>query len=128
VNRYHDDQSSELLVLVPKKTTSVRIDPGSGVVALRQHSHWRVYFEGNRYHAVNLRTIQERLCAAAGRLLCRYPTVAQTRSETLEEYVVVGAYALEGRTLYIEPEHRALWAAWTSGGPVDADKYLAAAR
>lgn len=99
----------EFAVLIPLPGSVVRhwIDRGSGVVALAQDVHdaianrhrveappdatITVYFEGNRYDAVNLRTFEERLNCAAGRLVTKYPTVA-TAQYRRSEFEVVGRF------------------------------------
>lgn len=71
----------ELEVLVPKPGTpaALTIDSGSGIVtdATKIAERIEVYFEGNRFGAVNLRTFEERVKQAAGRLQQRYPTIAR---------------------------------------------------
>ena len=73
-----------LTVLVPRpKTVAERhIDLGSGIVAELQRG-WRdlsgqdrieVYYEGNRYGSQNLRSYDDRVKHAAGRLAQRHPT------------------------------------------------------
>lgn len=54
------------------------IDAGSGIVGSRTANGEIVvlYYEGNRYGAVNLFKFEERIVCAAGRLFTRYPTIA----------------------------------------------------
>jgi hypothetical protein len=79
-----------LRIYVPAELGCELIDHGSGIVSatsdenigiLRVHDrvhidHVIVYFEGNRYGAMNLRRWVDRVSCAADRLLTKYPTVA----------------------------------------------------
>jgi hypothetical protein len=71
-----------LMILRPKLGTRAAqlIDPGSGVVTDLLDAavpSVLVYYEGNRYGAVNLQTLEDRVRSAAGRCVARYPTVAR---------------------------------------------------
>lgn len=54
------------------------IDPGSGIVGIRKGPSRMlvIYYEGNRFDAINLREGRERVVCAFGRLATQYPTVA----------------------------------------------------
>jgi hypothetical protein len=86
-----------LTVLVPKPGSRAAdmIDAGSGVVT--DEASWTglpealVYFEGNRYGAENLRTFDQRVLSAAGRLDQRYPTVAKAMLP-IDDFVPVGLF------------------------------------
>jgi hypothetical protein len=75
-----------LLVLVPRPGTRAAqfIDPGSGIVTdstaeplTTEHGvSILVYYEGNRFGAVNIQTLEDKVLHAAGRLDQQYPTVA----------------------------------------------------
>jgi len=70
-----------LQVLVPRPGTDAahRIARGSGIVGRAGLSPTvTVDFEGNIYHAENLRTFAQRVQHAADRLLQHYPTVARS--------------------------------------------------
>ena len=70
-----------LQVLVPDAGSSAahRIHRGSGIVGRAGLSPTiRVDFEGNIYNAENLRTFDQRVQHAAGRLLTGYPTSARS--------------------------------------------------
>lgn len=70
-----------LQVLVPRPGTDAahRIARGSGIVGLAGLSPTvTVDFEGNIYHAENLRTFAQRVQHAADRLQQHYPTVARS--------------------------------------------------
>jgi hypothetical protein len=95
----------ELLVLVPKPDSiaALTIDRGSGIVcdpltvmsgAVSGDEMIDVYYEGNRYGAINMRTFSERVKQAAGRLQQRYPTVAHG-AFLRSEFAVVGTYRFE---------------------------------
>lgn len=84
---HHQIQNPELIFrLTPKNPTAnetSRIDEGSGIVARiinpeSTNPYASIYFEGNRFGAVNLKTLHERERCAAGRLHTQYPTVART--------------------------------------------------
>jgi hypothetical protein len=85
-----------LRVLVPKPQTVAAcvIVAGSGIVAeeaTRPGRHLEVYFEGNKFGAVNLKTYPDRIKSAAGRLALRYPTVARGFFDPAD-FVVVGTF------------------------------------
>lgn len=83
-----------LTVLVPVLGTIPAgiIDSGSGIVSdmrlfyeqqdRSSRGDWpqptiEVYYEGNRYGMSNIRTFEDRVFQAAGRLVQRYPTIAR---------------------------------------------------
>jgi len=115
-----------VMVLVPKPGTraSRNIDPGSGVVTLA--AYWRsaadtdrvlVYYEGNRYGAVNLTTFEERVLQAAGRLDKRYPTIAKGAWPAIE-FDVVGTFSFseDWRAHRLDVTDAALVARWCAAG------------
>jgi hypothetical protein len=67
-------------VYVPQVGHLEWIDAGSGIVGSEQAGERGLVvidFEGNRYHAENIRTLGDRIAHAAGRHVTRYPTVAR---------------------------------------------------
>ena len=76
-------------------------------------------YEGNLYHAANVRTYADRVRIAAGRHQERYPTVAR-RSVPAKDLVQIGWWLSEGflEITYME----ALTCYW--GGPVDQKELL----
>lgn len=99
INRSHAERlksTGEIcLVVIPKASSQAcaHIDPSSGVVARRSGDRMSVYFEGNRFGAVNLKTYVERVKNAAGRMFQGYPTVARAGYDLLdfeENFEVVG--------------------------------------
>jgi hypothetical protein len=91
-----------LVILVPKPDTMAarRIDRGSGVVAeLRTDApQLVVHFEGNRHDAENLRSYDDRVIHAAGRLVTSYPTIACGVFHR-NDFLVVGTFDVETRRL-----------------------------
>src|SRR5271166_213271 len=94
-----DELARELLILIPKSDSSARPIKGSGIVGSpTQDGLIQVDYEGNLYHAENLRTFWERLFHAAGRHVTGYPKVAR-------EYLAAGhgfPYLIVGRFNYPE--------------------------
>lgn len=92
-------------ICVPKKGSRLdqMIDPGSGIVGRTYIDHEGqkyivIWYEGNRYNAINLHQIEERVACAAGRMFTRYPTAAMQvvmRGEE-EDLVPVGSVEWEG--------------------------------
>jgi hypothetical protein len=70
-------KSKYLRIYVPAGPSM--IFPGSAIVGTyeREDDSKTVYFEGNKYAALNLRTFEGRLQVAASRLTARYPTTAK---------------------------------------------------
>ena len=113
-----------LVVLVPRPHTNAAaaIDRGSGIVANAHAAEWAaeaffdVYYEGNRYGAVNLTRFEDKVECAAGRLSTRYPTIARGTFPR-EEFRVVGYFSYDAA----EGEHQlrivdeATLRAWTGG-------------
>jgi hypothetical protein len=68
-------------IYVPAKeaTRVLGIDPGSGIVGTTElhDGYLTLYYEGNRYNAVNMRRFEERIYHAAGRMFEGYPTIAR---------------------------------------------------
>lgn len=86
-------------IYVPAKQGSLDnlIRPGSGIVALQDQTapqgYLVFYYEGNIHSASNLRSYEERIKCAAGRMFERYPTTAMIALPVtdLDSYVrVVG--------------------------------------
>ena len=113
-------------ILVPLCDSSIRA--GSGIVcdlsgvdngSENDTKNYRVYFEGNLYGAVNLKTIEDRLLVAALRLRDRAPTVAWQSvpsNELLKRFVAVGVFDLERRRAIIDADAANIWNAWLSAG------------
>jgi hypothetical protein len=98
---------SQLSVLIPRKGNTFNIDGGSGIVSISDGDTHHVYFEGNRYGAVNLESIQDRIQIAAGRLICRYPTTARIFLDGCaldEHFQIVGNYTYSNKRMSISPE------------------------
>jgi hypothetical protein len=74
------------------------IDPGSGIVGLpTDDGRIAIHFEGNRYGAVNMERLADRVAQAAARLRFEYPTVAKAQVSP-ESLVAIGRYdGVEGR-------------------------------
>jgi hypothetical protein len=79
-------------VYVPTEQAQRRLGlaPGSAVVGVARSGGFHIHFEGNLYGAENLKTWEERVVCAAGRLFRRYPTVAQAYLTDLAGLVAVG--------------------------------------
>lgn len=104
-------------VLVPRPGTPAgnRIDVGSGIVTADATSdRVLVYYEGNRYGAMNLRTFEERVFHATARLVERYPTVAFGQYARAD-FDVVGtfAYSADWKERRLEIADAARVQAWT---------------
>ena len=90
-----DELARELLILIPKSDSSARPIKGSGIVGSpTQDGLIQVDYEGNLYHAENLRTFWERLFHAGGRHVTGYPTVAREYHATGQAfpYWIVGTF------------------------------------
>lgn len=86
-------------VYIPKRDTEAhkRIDQGSGIVGRSfGEDHVELYFEGNRYDAVNVRTWEQKVAVAAGRMSVSYPTVAKMVASK-DELLEVGEYDTQSR-------------------------------
>jgi len=82
------------------------IKPGSGIVGEPSTQHeglMRVYFEGNLYGAPGLGSYHAKVRQAAGRMVERYPTIAQMHVDR-DKLVYVGQYDTEADELLIEDE------------------------
>lgn len=107
------------LVLVPWPGTPAArvIDAGSGIVCEPGPVPPKVtvYFEGNRYNAVNLHRFEERVQCASGRLATHYPTAA-CGEFSLADFRVVGAYEFtedfQQRWLVVYDEMKNALKAW----------------
>ena len=110
------DISLPLPVLVPKQFGYMGIDQASAVVLLRgDDGIHRIYFEGNRYGAINLESIDGRLQVAASRALTNAPTVAFmaiTDENLNEQFEEVGVYQYSTNTLLVELDHAGAWNQW----------------
>lgn len=84
------------------------IDPGSGIVGIRKRSMGMlvIYYEGNRFDAINLREGRERVICAFGRLAVQYPTVAMqgVMSENESQLIPVGEIAWPNVISFHSPE------------------------
>ena len=92
------------------------IDQASAVVLLRgDDGIHRIYFESNRYGAINLESIDGRLQVAASRALTKAPTVAfmAITDEILQEqFEEVGLYQYSTDTLLVDLSHARTWNKW----------------
>lgn len=92
-------QPFTLDILIPNGESFRYLLPGSGIVANptpNANNQKDVYFEGNKYGAVNLGTYEERLLNAADRLWGKYPTVARMRldEKSFSEFLIVGSLSM----------------------------------
>lgn len=118
------DISKPLPVLVPKQHGYMGIDRASAIVLLKgDEGFHRVYFEGNRFDAENLRSIDGRLQVAASRALTKSPTVAFmviTDEVLLEHFEEIGTYQYSTNTLLVDLSRVKAWNQW-----LQADKTCA---
>lgn len=104
----NDTQVTEAIVYIPSDLDGWRlhIAPGSGIVGTPLGKDGvMLYFEGNVYNATNLRTVEERIVCAAGRLFTRYPTAARhylSIEEVERELIAVGTIDREYRITYLD--------------------------
>jgi len=108
---------TQLMVVVPGSGAKSVVDPGSGIVALKSEGFYRVYYEGNRFGASNMHSIEGRLIIAASRLLTAAPTIAFhviAENEFKDCYDIVGNFIYEGRTLTISEGSSKKWSDWVS--------------
>ena len=82
----------EAFVYVPAPGSQLEkyLAPKSAVVGRQHGDLLHVYYEGNIYGAENLKDWHERVRCAAGRLFCRYPTVAQQAVRDASSVIAVG--------------------------------------
>lgn len=107
-------------VIVPKLEHQIRvghqIDPGSGIVACAMYGaddQLLIYFEGNRFNASNIVSLEDRAIHAYGRMATRYPTIALAVMP-LDLFDVVGR--INSKTFEIDASHPAVLA-WTEHDP-----------
>lgn len=68
----------EVAVYIPTPGAGTAIDAGSGIVGrFTSGHHLEVYYEGNRFGAVNIVTFADRVYHAADRMESSYPTSAR---------------------------------------------------
>ncbi|HEU5105198.1 MAG TPA: hypothetical protein VFU11_05110 [Solirubrobacterales bacterium] len=112
-------ESPQIVVYVPApghEVDTLTIAPGSAIVGIPEVGADRVhvYFEGNRFGAVNIKTLADRALHAAGRLLQDYPTTAQMEVSR-ESLLAVGSFDYSGvRIVLTGPESRREVARWLS--------------
>lgn len=94
-----------LSIYILSPSSSHPIHPGSAIVGdpTRHESGVLVYFEGNLFGAENLKSYEQRLECAAGRLTHRYPTVAMALLP-FDQLVSVGTYDTEAHLLDLSDE------------------------
>lgn len=102
-------------VYVPKEGTSLErlVKRGSGIVGENFiGDETLVYYEGNIYGASNIRSYEDCLEVAAGRMIEKYPTVARmiVRGEDL---ILAGVWDPETKVLYVHEKE--VIDAWTKG-------------
>lgn len=84
---------ANIYVPVNSARMDILVKPGSGIVALLDQSaragYVVLYYEGNVYGAENLKTLEDRIKCAAGRMFNRYLTVAMIGlpKDELDQYV-----------------------------------------
>lgn len=89
-------------VPVPDSPADALIDQRSGVVGQPNGGERiHVYFEGNRYGAVNMRTLGERVWHAYDRMAQSYPTVAQAFIDR-KDLIRVGTFYPEHKKLDVD--------------------------
>lgn len=71
-------ETATIYIPVEGSLLDMTIDPGSGIAGIRRQPSGMlvIYYEGNRFDAINMREGRERVTHAFGRLAVRYPTVA----------------------------------------------------
>jgi hypothetical protein len=110
-----------LWVPIPGSRAEHRIDRGSALVsdpdAVAEDGRVLVYYEGNRYGAINLRRYVERAVCAAGRMRERYPTVAMGALPE-EELMRVGVLDYTKRVVRIDDGLKPLVEKWINGSLV----------
>jgi hypothetical protein len=96
----------ELTMYVPKPGAPIAatIDPGSGIVGSgRMRSRFKedntcpricIDYEGNRNHAANIVTWEDKVFHAAGRHIAQYPTIARAWPRG-EDLIEVGMFRCE---------------------------------
>lgn len=112
------DRIRTLTVLVPRPDSDAArtIDPGSGIVtADAGGATVDVYFEGNGYRAANIRTFEDKVLHAAGRLAKAYPTIARGRFPR-EDFDGVGTFSFsdDWREHRLDITDAAAVARWTA--------------
>ena len=105
-------------IIIPKPSSPYRamIAKGSGVVLQPRDTMDVIYYEGNLYGAVNLRSYEERIQCAAGRAHTRYPTVAMSGvfKNDLEQFVTVGCCDPQnGYRVTFNPQTEEIIEEWT---------------
>jgi hypothetical protein len=96
-----------VVVLVPKPNSaaSAWIDARAGIVACQwTNDRIEVYFEGNSFGDETLRSFEERVKCAAGRLQHRYPTIARgwfasTDFEEVGKYIFASDWRMDRLTI-----------------------------
>lgn len=126
---------SEMLVLtVNPDSPSTGILPGSGVItpvhqpASTPAGSFHVWFEGNAYGAVNLRSWADRVHVAAQRALDMAPTTAQSVLPA-EDFRVLGFYDIARRRFDWQVSHwRDALGLWLGHAPNGDDLTVSGAR
>ncbi len=114
------DTSTLLQVLISKSNCNQPvqiIDPGSAIVAIQEGYFYQVYYEGYRFGAENMLTIEGRIQIAASRLLCKYPTVAKlviSENTFKSLFVTVGEYVYLNNKLSVNPDSRDDFEQWVA--------------
>ena len=122
--------TTELLLVVPS-SDRLGIASSSAIVAERRGDFLHCHYEGALYSRMNW---HEKLCHAAGRLVERYPTVAQVAARP-DDVIIVGTAlwddSVQAWTIGTLEDGAAL-EAWTgealSPGPTDEMRRVADAR
>jgi len=112
---YKIHPSTLLKVVIPSNQDNGQVDAGSGIVAIEDNGKYCVYYEGNRFGAENLQSVDGRLMIAASRLLWKSPTVASHTLSKVEfelQYITVGTFRYEDYQLEIIPDFRSAWNRW----------------
>jgi hypothetical protein len=111
----------DVYVPLPGTVAWEHIDQGSGIVgALDTNGTIRLYFEGNRYGYVNVKTYADRVKIAADRQRQRYPTVAQMNVKS-SDVRRIGGYAGGQVVLAAMADHATL-AKWLGVDELDLDE------
>lgn len=96
---YHPSE----IVYVPKRGTfaHIHIHMGSGIIGrvLIEHQKVHLYYEGNIYGSESMKRFEDKLFHAWGRMVQKYPTVAQM-VVSVADVVVIGAFDPNTKTFH----------------------------
>ena len=85
----------------PRMFASRTIAQGSAIVGKKHESDgFIIFYEGNLYHAENIKTFEDKAMLAAGRMEDNYPTVAKMLCRK-EDLILVGHFESSDKSLVI---------------------------